>query len=42
VVGDGPVTVHNRGRAPLTVTPAGADAFWVSGPTAVVCEGVLL
>lgn len=42
VVGDGPVTVHNRGRAPLTVTPAGADAFWVSGPTAVVFEGVLL
>lgn len=41
-VGDGPVTVHNRARAPLTVTPAGEGAFWVCGPTAVVCQGVLL
>jgi diaminopimelate epimerase len=42
VVGEGPVTVHNRARAPLTVTPAGEGVFWVCGPTAVVCEGVLL
>lgn len=42
---NGPLTVHNRARAPLTVEPAAGSAqepvFWVSGPVAVVFRGEL-
>ena len=42
LIGDTPVTVHNKARAPLTVrldAAAGGTGFWVSGPATVVCQG---
>jgi diaminopimelate epimerase len=41
LIGDGPVTVGNRARAPLTVRPdtAGSGTFWVSGPAVIVYRG---
>jgi diaminopimelate epimerase len=44
LVGHGPVTVHNRARAPLTVQPVHGQpdsTFWVGGPAAIVFQGAL-
>jgi diaminopimelate epimerase len=45
LTGDGPLTVHNSTRTPLTVRPGpqtGSHAsWWVSGPVAVVFRGEL-
>lgn len=44
LVGLGPVAVHNRARAPLTVQPVPGQpdsAFWVGGPAVIVFQGAL-
>lgn len=45
LVGHGQITVRNRSRTPLTVQPVPGQPdsmFWVSGPAAIVFQGVLV